>query len=187
MIRHVGEGVDMADDPEKPKFDDNSTFVEHWSDPARRERYQYYAREKYEFYKAAREWTFKANIEYGKWLVGSGLAVHGGGLYALNALKDPTRPDLNAALIEAAQWNVAGLFFVLVAGFLAWLNFQYAANIYNDFANPLMVYKTDELPTGDQKRDPVGATRFGSICSGLLALWALVASAVNVFPALSAA
>jgi hypothetical protein len=62
-------GGEMTDQTNLAQYDDESTLVEHWSDPARRERYQYYAREKYEFYKSAREWAFKANVEYGKWLL----------------------------------------------------------------------------------------------------------------------
>lgn len=166
---------------------DDSTLVEHWTDEKRRERYQYYAREKYEFFKAAREVAFKANIEYGKWLLASGLVVHGGAIYAINAIKDGSRPALMHGLLLGAQWNVAGIVFVLIAGLSAWLNFQYAAHIYNDWANPLMVYKTDQFPEERNKTDPVGATRLLSIFAGLLALWAFIASAANVFSALKSA
>ncbi|KKX31956.1 hypothetical protein [Rhizobium sp. LC145] len=164
---------------------DNSVFVAKWTDPDRRERWQYYTREKYEFFKSAREMMFKANIDYGKWLLASGLAVHGGAIYAINLLKDPTRPDLLIALLQAAKWNVAGIVFVLTAGFAAWINFQAAANIYHDWADPRMVHRTDYFPSRDsQKRDVVGATRVFAMGMGFLSLWALVASAANVFSAL---
>lgn len=165
----------MNEDP------DHSVFVENWTDPKRRERYQYYAREKYEFYKSAREMAFKANIEYGKWLLASGLAVHGGAIYAINSLKDPSNVDLTLKLIEAAKWNIAGIVFVLLAGFATWLNFQAAAHTYDDWANPLMVYKTDEFPTNDRKTDPIAATFWLAIATGILALWSFVASALQVF------
>ena len=172
----------MSDDLDRPKFDDSSQLVEHWSDPARRERYQFYAREKYEFYKAARLASFNANVDYGKWLLASGLAVHGGAIYAINSLKDPSDPKLIAGLLEAASWNVAGIIFVMSAGLMGWVNFQYAAHIYDQWANPLMVYRTDQFPTRENgKTDPVGATRLLAIAFGLLALWAIVASAANVF------
>lgn len=163
---------------------DDSLLVEHWTDEKRRERYQYYAREKYEFYKSAREIAFKANIEYGKWLLASGLVVHGGAIYAINTIKDASKPQLMEGLMIGAQWNVAGIVFVLFAGLAAWLNFQFAASIYDDWANPLMVYQTDQFPENNNKRDPVGATRLLSIFAGLLALWSFVASAANVFQAL---
>ncbi|QRY66558.1 hypothetical protein JVX98_19375 [Ensifer sp. PDNC004] len=170
--------------PASRQFDDESVLVEEWSDPARRERYQYYAREKYEFYKSAREMSFKANIDYGKWLLASGLAVHGGAIYAINSLKDPARPELMMALLLAAKWNIAGIAFVLFAGLMAWINFQSAADVYDDWANPLMVYRTDQNPQ-PRKTDAVGATRLLAAFAGVLALWALLASAANVFGALS--
>ena len=165
---------------------DSSLLVEHWTDPARKERYQYYAREKYEFYKQARELTFKASIEYGKWLLASGLVVHGGALYGINSLRDGSRPELMAGLLQAALWNVAGIIFVLGAGFMTWLNFQFAAAVYDDWANPLMVYKTDQFPEDlPSKTDPIAASRLLATGLGFLALWALVASASNVFRALA--
>jgi hypothetical protein len=161
---------------------DASPFVLKWTDPDRREQWQHYAREKYEFYKAAREMSFKANIEYGKWLLASGLAVHGGAIYAINALKDPARPELMAGLLEAARWNVAGIVFVLAAGFAAWINFQAAANIYNEWANPQMVHRTDYFPSPDTRRtNLVGATRLFAMGMGFLSLWSLIGSASNVF------
>jgi hypothetical protein len=176
----------MTDSKNTKEHDENSVLVERWSDPARRERYQYYAREKYEFYKSAREWAYKANIDYGKWLLASGLAVHGGAIYAINSLKDPARPDLIAALIRAAGWNVAGLVCVLGAGFFAWINFQAAANIYDSWANPLMVHRTDQSPDSDREKfDLVGATRYFAMALGALSLWCLIASTVNVFGALT--
>lgn len=175
----------MTGEHDQKRYDDDSLFVEDWSDPARRERYQYWAREQYEFYKAAREWAFKANVDYGKWLVASGLLVHGAGLYALNALRDASdQPYIHLALIEGAKWHVAGIVFVLIAGLMAWFNFQAAASIYDDWANPLMVYKTDEIPKQLPERDAVGATRLASILFGALAFWALIASAATVLPAL---
>lgn len=178
----------MAEPNPRQQYNDASVFVEDWSDPARRERYQYWAREQYEFYKAAREWAYQANVEYGKWLVASGLLVHGAGLYGLNALRDAAaQPGVHIALIQGAQWHVAGIVFVLISGLLAWLNFQYAASIYNTFANPLMVYRTDAVPQDTAKRDPVGASRLGAILFGALALWALIASAATVLPALQKA
>ncbi len=175
-----------SSDPETPLFDDDSVMVDEWSDPARRERYQYYAREKYEFYKSAREMSFKANIDYGKWLLASGLAVHGGAIYAINSLKDPARPELMIALLTAAKWNIAGIAFVLFAGLMAWINFQSAADVYDDWANPLMVHRTDQFPE-PRKTDAVGATRLLAMFAGVLALWALLASAANVFGALTPA
>lgn len=164
-----------------------SVHVELWTDIARRERYQHYAKERYEFYKSAREMAYKANIDYGKWLLASGVAIHGGAIYAINSLKDPTRPQLLASLLSAAKWNCAGIVFIMLAGLFTWLNFQYAASLYHKWANPLMVYRTDQFPDDNAERwNWVGATRYFAIMFGTLSLWSLIASAVGVFSALQA-
>ena len=163
---------------------DQSPWVEDWTDQKRRERYQYWAKEQYEEAKAMRDFAFKSNVEYGKWLLASGLAVHGGAIYAINALKSSVRQNQLSGLLDSAAWNMMGLAFVLIAGFSAWLNFQCAANIYDQRANPLRVYKTDALDGVDENTDPINATRFLAIGCGFLSLFSLASSAINLLQTL---
>lgn len=165
----------MADNP------DESVWVHEWADEAYRERYRFHAREVYEDSKTLRDFCFKSNVEYGKWLLASGLAVHGGAIFALNTLATNGHADRINGIVDSLAWHAAGIFFVLVAGLAAWLNFQYAANLYDRRANPQMFFRTDGwIDSDDEKTDSVGATRIVAMAAGILSLWSLVASAVNI-------
>lgn len=165
----------MADNP------DESVWVHEWTDEAYKERYRLHAREVYEDSKSLRDFSFKSNVEYGKWLLASGLAVHGGAIFALNTLATNGHADRINGIVDSLAWHAAGIFFVLVAGLAAWLNFQYAATIYARRANPPMIYRTDAWIDGDdEKTDSVAATRFVAMAAGIMSLWSLVASAVNI-------
>ncbi|HBF32091.1 MAG TPA: hypothetical protein DDW73_21110 [Rhizobium sp.] len=125
--------------------------------------------------------SIKSNFEYGKWLLASGLAVHGGALFGLNSLRDALEHDKWPALADAAKWNVGGIVFVLIAGFLAWLNFQSAVHIYHRAANPMRIYRTDTFNEDDAKTDIMSFTRWLAIAAGFLALYSVLVSAVKVF------
>ncbi|MFC3165407.1 hypothetical protein [Ciceribacter thiooxidans] len=171
----------MSDDP------NDSDWVHEWTDEGYKERYRLHAREVYEDAKALRDFSFKSNVEYGKWLLASGLAVHGGAIFALNTLATNGQAARINGILDSVAFHAAGIFFVLIAGFAAWLNFQYAATLYSRLANPSMMYRKDTwLDLGSEKRDPVGATRFLAMMAGLLSLWCLVASAVNIVQVLHA-
>ncbi|KAA1176462.1 hypothetical protein FP026_27870 [Rhizobium tropici] len=162
------------------RFDDDSPFVELWSDPKRRERYQFHAREWYEFLKQYRDHARQGHVEYGKWLIASLLAVHGGSLYALNALRTAVQPHQVVGLITSASWHLAGIFLTLVAGFFAWLNFQFAEMLYSARVKPIVVFKTDEWHQDQSTRDPVNATMWMAAASGLLSGLCFLFSSVNI-------
>jgi hypothetical protein len=157
-----------------------SVWVEDWTDDKRRERYQFYAQEMYETYKAHREFTQRCHTEYAKWLLASGLAVHGGAIYALNGLRSSAQTAHLDGLLNSASWNLAGVVFVLLAGVCAWINLQAAEHIYGKWANPLFVFKTDAWPTDEPKTDLVNAMMFLAAAFGLLSGFCFIVSAVNL-------
>ena len=57
---------------------ENSPFYHTWKDRAEAERFQVHARELFEQYKAYQLASRAGHVEYGKWLIASLLAVHGG-------------------------------------------------------------------------------------------------------------
>jgi len=157
-----------------------SVFVDGWSDEATRQRYVSHAKESYENFKALRAAAYQGHVDYGKWLIASLLAVHGGAIYAINAVRPAVRPDQLLGLIEAAAWNLAGVVFILIAGFAAWLNFQCAQNIYDRWSDPAMLYRTDKWPKDVDRFDPVNATLYLAAGFGLLSALSFVNSAVGV-------
>ena len=139
-------------------------------------------------YKDLRKESFRGNVEYGKWLIATMVAVHGGALYALNTLRSaaPGLPsDRHSLLLEAASWHVAGIVLVLIAGFMGWLNFGYAAQHYDRWAEPGMMRRTDMWPKNSGTRDPIGATYVLAICAGLGSGFSLIAGATAALKAIS--
>lgn len=138
-----------------------SPFISDWS-AEDRERYEIHAREHYRLLNELRFAAQRNHVEYGKWLIASMLAIHGGAIYAINAVRNG-RYDLSEParelLTHAAGWHVVGIMCIMLAGFMAWLNFQCAEVIYDDWANPAMTYRSDMWPK-PRKRDPVTATLF---------------------------
>lgn len=163
------------------ELDDDSVFAEAWSDARRRERYQFVARETYETLKHYRENARQGHVEYGKWLIASLLAVHGGSIYALNSLRAAVRTDQIGGLITCATWHLTGIFLILLSGFFAWLNFQFAEIQFANWAKPIMVFRTDEWPQAIKKKtNPVGMTLYAAAACGLLSGLCFLFSAVDV-------
>lgn len=162
----------------------SETFVDGSSDEVERQRYASHAREVYENLNALRAAAYQGHVDYGKWLIASLLAVHGGAIYAINAVRSAVRPDQLLGLIDAAAWNLAGVVFILVAGFAAWLNFQCAQHIYDRWSNPAMLYRTDMWPKDVDRFDPVNATLYLAAAFGLLSAASFVNSAVGVIQTL---
>ena len=154
-----------------------------WADRGKATRLQFHARERYEYYKRLQEASQRNHVDYGRWLIASLLAVHGGAVYAISGIRSSVGPAQLESLISGAAWNLAGVVFTIFAGFFAWLNFQFAEHIYGEWANPEMVYRNDRWPK-DRKRDPVGATLYLSAAAGFFSMYCFVASAVTVIQAL---
>lgn len=167
----------MNDDPNQ------SVWVHNWTDAGYRERYVFHARENYQESKQLRLAAQAGHMDYGKWLIASMLAVHGGTIYAISNLRDHVDPTIAGALISAAALNVAGIASIMVAGFMAWLNFQCAEMTYFRRTNPAKLYRTD-IKEEPQRLDPVSATLYGAAVSGIVSWLLFIGSAAEVFRAL---
>lgn len=160
--------------------DGNTHYTDIWADHCARDRYVLIARETYDHFRRYQEHSHRGHIEYGKWLMASLLAVHGGAIYAISGLKASVRADQLAGLLDAAAWNLAGVFCTLIAGFAAWLNFQCAEHIYGTWANPKMLYRSDLISPSQPKTDPINATLLLAAGFGLLAGFSFLASSVGL-------
>lgn len=164
-----------------------SPFYHAWEDQDEAERFKVHAREVYDHYKRYQTASWSGHVEYGKWLIASLLAVHGGAIYAISTLKDSVTAAQINGLIDAAAWNLGGVFMTLVAGFGAWLNFQAAEATYNRWADPSMLYRSDRFPSDDdRKTDPISATLFFAAAFGLMSGFAFLVSAATVIQTLKA-
>jgi hypothetical protein len=81
-------------------------------------------------YQAAKEVLLQTRVhqfEYGKWLLASLLAVHGGSLIAISQAG-----DVRAQLYEASGPSlIYGLAAALIAGGMGWFNFTFASQVYD--------------------------------------------------------
>nr|WP_156939238.1 hypothetical protein [Mesorhizobium sp. LSJC277A00] len=167
--------------------DVNKPFVSDWPE-ADRARYEQHAREVFKQMAELRAASQRNHVDYGRWLIASLLAVHGGSLYAISGLWNGSRKLADTAmpaLVAGAGWNLFGIGFILIAAFLAWLNFQFAERQYFKWGDPAILYRSDYWPKGDERTDPVTATLFLSAAFGLTSFGCFVAGAMSVFHALT--
>lgn len=157
-----------------------SPFYHDWKDRAEAERYQVYALETFRHLKLYQEASRNGHMEYGKWLIASVLAVHGGAIYAISGLHSAASDLRLSDLVSVAAWNLGGVVMILLAGFFAWLNMQCLEAQYGRWADPAMLFRSDRFPKEDGRTDPVSATLYLSVAFGLLSLFAFVVSAVEV-------
>ncbi len=128
------------------KTDERSPFYDDVKDANQREREKLHAREFYDRVERLRAEAYSGHVGYGKWLIASLLAVHGGAVFAISGLRDSVRPDQLPGLIDGAAWNLTGIFLTLLSGFGAWLNFQFAHSTYEDWVDPAVLYRRDAYP-----------------------------------------
>jgi hypothetical protein len=160
---------------------DQSPFFDDIKDEAERERSKLHAKTFYEQAGRLRAEAHSGHVEYGKWLIASLLAVHGGAIFAISGLKDSIKPEQISGLIDAAAWNLGGIFLTLLAGFGAWLNFQFAHSLYERWENPAVLYRNDKYPTSPIPGAKwVNATLYGAAAVGIASSLCFVASAVCV-------
>ena len=164
--------------------DPNSKFFDEWPDQRLRARRELHAREVYDLMKDMRVRSLQAHVEYGKWLIASMLAIHGGSIYVLNSLKSGASAELLRALEIAAMLNIAGIAAIMLAGFLAWLNFQIAANSYDTAANPEMLYFEDAWPDFSKVGIWINLTLYGCGVVGILSWICFIGAAIVLFRAL---
>ena len=163
-----------------------SPFYHDWEDRAEADRFQVHAREIFNHLKAYQHASRSGHMDYGKWVIASMLAVHGGAIYAISSLRTSVRHDQVEGLITAAAWNLGGVLMILIAGFFAWLNLQCLERQYDKWADPAMLYRSDKFPTAEHKTDPVSATLLLAASFGILSGYAFAVSAVTVIAALRA-
>jgi len=165
---------------------EKSPFYHAWEDQHEAERYQIHAREIYAHYRSYQMCSRSGHVDYGKWLIASMLAVHGGAIYAISGLKNSVLPQQIPGLITGASWNLAGMVLILFAGFFAWINFQAAERLYDRWSNPAMLYRSDQFPKDEERTDIINAMLVLAASLGLLSMYAFIASAVTVVQTLRA-
>lgn len=158
-----------------------SPFYQDWEDQQEAARFQLHARELFDHFRLLQGASRAGHLDYGKWLIASLLAVHGGAIYAISGLTKEVAKGHMPDLVLAASWNISGILFILLAGFAAWLNFQFAESTYFRWANPAMLYRDDHFPKDEQRRtDPIRATVFLAGAFGLFSGYCFLASAITV-------
>lgn len=138
--------------------DPTSPFYHEWPNPNDRERYALHAREAYLQIKEDRRAAFEGHVGYGKWLIASVLAVHFAAIYCIVTIAPQTQGEVRVQLISSVAFNVFGIVAILLAGFFAWMNFQFAERLHADWSNPAMLYRNDQWPT----YQPAMATRINA-------------------------
>ncbi|MEJ5025954.1 hypothetical protein [Brucella anthropi] len=169
------------DDPNK------SIWIHDWTDEKTKDRYLFHVREQYEKYKSFREMSFQNHVGYAKWLLASLLAVHGGAIYGISGLRDSVSAHQIDGLITGAGWNLIGIGFTLLTGFCSWVNFQSAWSTYEEWADPAMLYRTDQHPATQRtgsKFDLSAATLYAGAGFGLASAFCFAASAAAIISTL---
>jgi hypothetical protein len=156
---------------------DNDDFFDNWTDEAARERAKLHVKEIYETHKQMKLESIKTSVEYGKWTLASLLFLHSGALYLL------TQMGLEPKLVikQIGAYHFTGITCTLVSGFFAYLNFGFLSRHYDKYTNPAIMYRHSAWPNlDDAKFDPIGATMWLSILSGILSAAMLVFSSVDI-------
>jgi hypothetical protein len=117
-------------------------------------------------------------------LIASLLAVHGGAIFAISGLKGSVKPEQLPGLIDGAAFNLAGIFLTLLAGFCAWLNFQFAQILYMEWQKPEMLYRSDGFPKDKKGTRKIGASMYAAAAFGIAASLCFVASSYLVISSL---
>lgn len=167
--------------------DDSKVFVSNL-DEAERLRYQQHAQEIFRQMGDLRAASQRNHVDYGRWLIASLLAVHGGSIYAISGIWNGNHklpPAAAPDLMAGVGWNLFGIGFILVAAFLAWLNFQFAEHSYFRWSDPAMLYRTDRWPKREERTDPVTATLYLSATFGLMSFGSFIAGAMAVYRAVT--
>lgn len=125
--------------------------------------YRETARLTYESILEMRRLAFGAQVEYGRWLISSIFLMHGSAIagLAFKAAATGAPPYL-----LAISWFVAGLVFALASGFAAWWNFSLAAEQYNNWAQPMMMFDRAHWPMAARHGAWITATKWLAVFFG---------------------
>lgn len=142
------------------------------------ENYRKYAPHEYEKRLGIAKLNHDSAQSYARWLLASLLAMNGAALVGI-----ATSGDYAAPLFAASGLCfIAGIASGFVSGLFAWLNWDYAAGMYRDMANPNMLHGPEFSPTPlnsalarlDSTRRACTITGVLSACFlllGLLSIW----------------
>lgn len=117
------------------------------------------------------------------------VAINGGALYAITNIHQRLTPASQIDLVSAAGWLIASIAFIMLAGFLAWLNFQILDHRTERWLDPAHLYRRDvwtqnQMEAASRRTDGVNATLYGAAASGLLSAFCFLAGAIGVLAAL---
>lgn len=142
------------------------------------DQYKETARLTYESLLEMRRLSFAAQADYGKWLISSIFLMHGS---AIGGLAFKTATTGAPSYLAAILWFVIGMILALGAGFSAWWNFSLAAQQYDGWAKPAMLFNRERWPSEATKIGGIRETRWISIGCGVLSVLALLGGALHVF------
>ncbi len=105
--------------------------------------------------------------------------MHGSAIagLAFRASSNGVAPPYLAATI----WFLSGMVLALGSGFAAWWNFSFAANQYNDWAKPNMVFDRNHWPGPPKHHRKITSSLWAAIICGNLSIICLLAGAIHVF------
>ncbi len=161
----------------------NSPFTSDMSDEDR-QRYEQHARENYELHKYYAQRARGAWHDYAKWILASLLVVHGGAIYIIRAIWSSAgllgEAGSRVDLLEGAKFHAAGIVVTILAGSIAWMNFQAIEIFHNDKIDPRVLYRTDIHKT-DGKTDAINSTYFLGIICVVMSIYFMIVGFMSIF------
>lgn len=124
--------------------------------------------------------TFTVQADYGRWLIGSLLLVHGGALFGLfSFLGDlADKPQALAQYQWTIWWFVAGLLLTLSSGLATWLNWSLISESYNQMASYKMLWDPNSHWTGEVSGGRwIPVTYWASLALGICSALCIVGGA----------
>lgn len=131
----------------------------------------------YEDLQKSKRHAFQLNADYGRWLIGSLLLVHGAAVAFL-----AQNERLAATVLPSVfWWHVAGLLLALLCGFLVWANWSFHAAIYESVSSS-MIYDDKRWPEFDGGTARwITVTHWSGIVAGVLSALCILSSAVAAY------
>jgi hypothetical protein len=125
--------------------------------------------------------------DYGKWIFQSLLLLHCGAIVGAFAYMSSV-PSQRLQISQAIPCFVAGIVVILLAGFMAWVNWSAIADAFRQQADPWMVEDRSRYPKGLPPRTRlVSASLWASVAFGFISgLFLLFGAAVAYFAVRSA-
>ncbi len=125
--------------------------------------------------------TFDVATDWGRWLLGSLLLIHGGALFGLFTFLSTLagKPEALVQYQWTVWWFVAGVILTLLAGMMAWFNWSMHSDNYECMANKEMLWDSSKWVGNPPHGFWLGATHYAAIICGLLAAGCIVGGAYS--------